>query len=503
LSLEKIDLLNAYEKKSTNLSIEFIDNNDINEYYTEYRDIEKFVKKMNHSELEYTFSRLKDFTNILLSTVEDFESVFNREFSKDYWEEIAILLNRVYEFDESREKSVDNIYEFIKNVRDGKIINPLKEKVCKIVSKIKKNNSVILVDYNTKQVFDTDDLKEVEIISPNIYLKSENIYNYTIFLGSPRKFDDYNTVFLSENVLYIVYSFFKGEFKKEYLDFNGKKGINTIYKNVIFDTPENKVGAYKQESNDPLKRKFENIENVIAKNNSIEESTKARIIYLGGKKYISYPLGSKVNTIDVNPNMDIELKLEKMSVRQLRPGNWLLNTLFVEDEFYKQKSRSEFGVEKYNKALDLIEEYKELLRHEKDKSGGYSFLKKDLKKYGIEVNSLSVLRSWIEMITIKPGALDKILEYLGYEEEKIKEVIVAGENINKAHQFVGRMMNNNLIDELSKIQLEDVEGSLNEKHYFEFEIDDIGRFIITEVNYIFEEEILIKNKDLYKIKDID
>lgn len=503
MSLEKIDLLNAYESKSTNLSIEFIENNDINEYYTEYRNIEKFVKQMNHSELEDTFNRLKEFTNILLSTVENFESVFKREFSKEDWEEITLLLNRVHDFDENREKSVDNIYKFIKNVRDGKVFNPLKEKVYKIVSTIKKTNSIILVDYNTKQVFGTNDVKEIEIISPNIYLKSEKIYNYTIFLGSPRKFDDYNTVFLSENIVYLVYSFFKGEFKKEYLDFNEKKAINTIYKNIIFDTPENKVGTYKQESDDPLKRMFENIENAIKINNSIEESTKARIIYLDGKKYISYPLGSRVNTVDVNPNTDTELKLEKMSVNQLRPGNWLLNTLFIEDEFYKKKSRSEFGVGKYNRALGLIEEYKELLKQEKDKFGGYSLLKKDLKKYGIEVNSLSVLRSWIEMITIKPGVLDKILEYLGYEEEKIKEVIIAGENINKAHQFVGRMMNNNLIDELSKIRLEDIEDSLNEKHYFEFEIDNIGRFIITEVNYIFEEEILIKNKDLYKIKDID
>lgn len=60
--------------------------------------------------------------------------------------------------------------------------------------KITKRDNVILIDYNTKNSIDDDSLEGLEIISPSNYLKWK-IYHYTIFLGSPRKFEDYNTVF--------------------------------------------------------------------------------------------------------------------------------------------------------------------------------------------------------------------------------------------------------------------------------------------------------------------
>lgn len=504
MSLGNINVLNNYERKSTNLSIEFINNKYIENYYIEYRNIEEFVKEMNHSELTETFASLREFTNTLLSTIEDFEVLFNRVFSDEDWNQITNLLSRVYDFDEEKADSVDKIFEFITEVKNGKCLNPLKEKIYKITSSKQVKGNVTLIDYNTAQIIEiNDDTKKLEIISPNSYLKSNCIYNYIIFLGSPRKFEDYNSVFLSENILYLVYSFFKGEFKKQFLDINGNRGINTIYKDIEFDTPENKVGTYKQQPDDPLKRILKNFKREIEESNSSEESIKARMIYLNGNKYIFVPLGSKVNIINFDLNKNVDLKLEKININQLRPGNWLLNTLFVEDEFYKQKSKEYFGEENYNNALNLIEGYKVRLKKQKEIFGGYSPLKRDLERYGIEVNSLSLLRSWIEMITIKPGVLDRILEYLGYESDEVIKVLEAGDNINRAHQFVGRMMNENLNSELSKMIWDDIEDSLNEKYYFEFDIENIGKFIITEVNYIFEEEILIKNKDLYKIRDID
>lgn len=206
---------------------------------------------------------------------------------------------------------------------------------------------------------------------------------------------------------------------------------------------------------------------------------------------------SKVRIITFNNKNS----LSHIPVKDLVGGEWIVLKKSIEDEYLNIKAKEILGEKDFLEYSNLILDYKRRLRRKKHYFETYEDMRKDMVRNGVKVSSAMLLRAWTTDFIIKPRKLEGILKYLGYSKQDIEKTVLAGGQLVGARIRGGMLLQSNLTKIIEKIDKKELISSMRMNKFYEFQIPEIGEFVIEIVKNKPDIEMEIPIKDLYQVVD--
>lgn len=207
----KIKFITEYEKQDIYIDIISIEYLEIEQFEKEFQTIKKIVNEYDAPLLSERFSILYDLRTLILSSVIEYNYLL-KGFDFDSLRELFSKLKNTFgnEINESLKIISSLITKLIESKVDNKCVLVLDE-----ILEDRKNVAIVHYNWTEIEIEIMSKLDNVELVTPNSLLKNQKIYDKVIFIGTPRYFYSLNTVFFSENIYYISYSFFGNKFIQE------------------------------------------------------------------------------------------------------------------------------------------------------------------------------------------------------------------------------------------------------------------------------------------------
>jgi len=496
-----MNLLTNYDKEPRKIFSEPVNSGKINSFQNNYWKLKKVIDISEHSEISSNFDKLTYFRAIVLSTLRDYKDIFEEKFVGEDWSKLTELFEQVIDLDPGYTSLVEELFEFVKLIKSGKIENLLFIKLLEELKAIASASNIVIVN-NYRENIQFECSHDISLLTPYQMMKSEIIYDYIFFIGSPNKYKSFNSIFLGNKIKYLYFDFFNGDMKITGTFSKSLKTISNINETIEIKKIEKHITnkEYEQAEDIPKANLSLWVNRYESAINKTDENMLGRVLQFENNKHMVFPLNSKIRTVYIEKDSSY-LKMKSKSLNHLFEGDWIIIKRFTENQFYMKRSKELFGEERYEKNLDLIKRYKESLMRRKRDFDTYSNFRKELKKNNIEVKSDTVLRTWTVMDVVKPGALKDLLKYLNYSDEVTMKTIKAANFINKAHAKVGRELSNHLKKIISNIDFEEILETMERDHFYIFNIEGVGEFVLETVRYVHHEAIEVQPKDLYKILD--
>lgn len=504
--IDKIEFLNTYEEKEHSIYFHSIHNEYMSLFYDCFSYLKKLVEEFGNDNLEEGFSQLKIIFKVLRNSIHSYEETF-----KDIdWELVAIFLNNLIEYDDSKETMyiTKKIFEILKLLKSNKIENILYPEVKKYVSAANMGDSIGIITKD-KYLDVPDELKsfEIKIITPKDLISDFKIFDLLIFIGTPYYFPQFSHVFLGRKIIYLSFNFYKNSFQPSDGNFEGDYiRVSNIYEKVTFSHNSNDIRHDMLETEEEIMIEHDSSKKWLVdyekRFERTDEGITAVLLQFYTNKGAFYLPSSKVRVL----NLTEKKPLSQISVTNLVGDEWIVLKNSTEAEYLTKKSREILGETKFNEFTQLVLNYKRLLRNQKKNFGTYEQLRLNMIKKGVPVSSAVLLRAWTTDFITKPRNLKKILSYLGYSAENLEKTFFAATSLISSRIRAGRMLQEKLAKIVDNLDKEEVAHGMRINKYYEFYLPEIGEFSI-EVNkskpFV---EMEVSQKDLYQIinfKEVD
>ncbi|MGO4994502.1 hypothetical protein ACTQ5F_05630 [Jeotgalibaca porci] len=498
---EKINFINNYSNEKHSIYFHSINSDLMTAFNNYFLYFERIVRDFDNDYLREGFSEIKLIFKVLRNSIHPYYEMI----SDIDWENISIFFNRVTEFDNSGKtiETAKKFFELLRKVKNDDLDNFLYPVVEEYILSTKRNQTIGIVTRD-RYMEVPQELKHtfIEIMTPNDLMNSHKIFDFLIFMGTPTYFSQFSTIFFGRKIIYISFNFYKNSFEAATsLIKNNNEEFSKVFTGVSLNYNSNELLFDLLDEEKEIVVEYDNSKNWLSNYRRTYEKTddevSAVLLQFATNKGSFYLPNSKVRILDFKNKKSIS----HTSINSLNGDEWIILKKSIEDEYLNNKSKEILGENKYYEYTNLILEYKRRLRRKKHYFESYEEMRIDMVKNGVGISSATLLKNWTTELIIKPRNLKEILSYIGYSNDDIEKTMFAGASIVNSRIKAGRLLQSNLIKIVEKIDKKELTYSMRMNKYYEFQIPEIGEFMIEVIKSkpIIEMEVPIK--DLYQIID--
>lgn len=506
----ELEFLNKYSEVKNKIENIYLHSDEITKFFQLYMKVINILKNEYNPELETLFRPIKKIFYELRSSIEDYNVKLEKIFTEEEWQQISLFFNEFEKYGEDYGEISMKLFQIISKIRKGKIENKSKEWLIELCTKNKGQTIAIVSNYPEYDAEIHKQFENIIFMKPNQLMKSLEIYDVLVFLGTPNFFKEFNNVFLGKFIYYVSYDFYRNEFKKHAVITPLHKKLNTLYTDVRVAVNERKVSLSPEiiemiNENVVDKNIPENIKSLT--NNTLEDDNviEARFIRLANNRGLIALKNSTLRVIELNEeNGEVQINIIRKKINDISPADKIIITLHTNPTFLKEFSIKQLGQEKYELYIQLVNQYKTRLKEIKNKLGSYQRLMREMNTSGLSVSGLQVLKNWMGEKTVRPRQLKELLIYLNFEENEIIQILEAAKEINVTRRRAGRYKSKNITRLFKKIEGRVIEynKAIYGEENFVFSIDELGTYTIETVVNIPKEIITVNTSELYKIQKI-
>lgn len=497
---EKIKFINTYSKSEHKIFFHSVNSDFMTAFNTCFTYFDRIVRESDNDYLREGFTEIKALFKVLRNSIHPYEETI----SNLDWQSISIFFNRVTEFDSSSKtlEIAKRFFELLRKIKSEKIDNFLFPVVEEYIQSTGSGESIALVtrDWYLEPPPGLGH-KTIEVLTPQDLMSANKMFDFLIFMGTPTYFSQFSTVFFGRKTIYISFNFYRNSFEASTsLIKNNNKDFSKIFEGVSLNYDSNELLFHLLDEEEIVVEQ-DSSKNWLSKyRNSYErtdDEVSAILLQFATNKGAFYLPNSKSRILDFRSKKNIS----HVHVNSLIGGEWIILKKSIEDEYLDMKSKEILGEDKYIEYTNLILEYKRRLRRKKDYFESYEEMRLDMRKNGIEVSSTQLLKSWTSNLTIKPRNLRSILKYIGYINADIEKTIFASASLVNSRIRAGKLLQSNLIKIVEQIDKKELIRAMKKEKYYEFQIPEIGEFMIEVIKYKPEIVMEVPIKDLYRIND--
>lgn len=498
---EKIEYLNCYEKEKHTIYFHSVSSDFMTAFNDCFLYFDRIVREFDGDYLRDGYVEVKLIFKILRNSIHPYHETL----SNINWVVITEFFNRVTELDNSSKtmEMANRFFKLLKKVESNELTNFLFPVVEEYVSSTAENQSVCIVTRD--RFIDVPKglrHRNIEILTPSDLMNDNEIYDFLIYMGTPRYFYQFSDIFFGRKIVYVSFDFYRNSFEKSnVLIKNNEDVFSNVFENVTINYNTNELLYDFQEleqeiiiEQDTSKRWLSDYQKSYKK---MDEELSALLIEFSTNKGVFYMPTSKVRIITFNNKNS----LSHIPVKDLVGGEWIVLKKSIEDEYLNIKAKEILGEKDFLEYSNLILDYKRRLRRKKHYFETYEDMRKDMVRNGVKVSSAMLLRAWTTDFIIKPRKLEGILKYLGYSKQDIEKTVLAGGQLVGARIRGGMLLQSNLTKIIEKIDKKELISSMRMNKFYEFQIPEIGEFVIEIVKNKPDIEMEIPIKDLYQVVD--
>ncbi|GEP85350.1 Uncharacterised protein [Staphylococcus piscifermentans] len=501
-----LEFLNDYSESTNNIKQIRIDSPELTQLHKVYNNFYRKLGKYNN-ELKEDLKVLKPLNFYLQISCYDYSDVIQEKLNEETKEKVNEFLGTLTYLDDPTINHLINLFiNLIKNFSEDKVKNLISENVEKLIDDYK-GKTIAIVSYEDvkKKYFSS----EVEVYQPNIFLKTNKIFDVVIFVGTPSLYPEFQTLLFGKKIYYISHNNFNAKFKTEQILSSDLNSISNLYEGVTFNG-ETKMNVDEQVEyldNESLEIEKEiRLNNIVEKysNNKVSEMNDNISGYLipftNGKVFIS-PENAKLHVLSVENSIDDakDFKVLKKPSEKLKVNDWIIIKNYTTATYLAKVAKNIIGESSYDECMTYINNYKSELVSKMNEIGNVKSLYRDMKKHGIKISTVLLLKNWLFGDTIKPRELEKILNYLSFSDYLVNKTINAADKIIQAHITAGREVIKELNKKIEVIDNEEIMEEMSVNEEYVFDLEGVGEFLIQQVQYTPQKVDNISSKDMYKL----
>lgn len=480
--------LNDYTYSSNNIRQVRVDSREVKQFHKIY---ENFYRKLGQysKELQDELKVLKPLNFYLQISCLDYSELVDEKLDEVMEQKIVEFFNEIYNLDDP---TLIHLVELYQKILNQFLENEIENKIDKELKNLLRENEgqeVAIVSFESlEKKYNID---KVDVYHPNKLLKGNELYDVVIFIGTPSLFPEYQTTFFGKEIYYISHEIYNFNFKTEPILNKSKSALSNLYENVNLEADDIKLRDKPFMDDEAISVEKEmKINYLVEKYTGKSETelisnipgymipfTKSRVYFV--------PEGARVHVLKISNDTvsGEDLQVHRENLSKLEKGDWVIIKKSTASKYLSEIAMKLIGRRNYENYNSYIKEYKNDLLKKLEEKGSLKILFRDMRREGINISDIMLLKNWIYGETIKPRVLNKILKYLNYSDMKIQQTLIAAGEIVKSHMKAGRESNKNLNEKIQMIDNEEIMEEMIQHEEYEFELEGVGEFLVQQIQY--------------------
>ncbi|WP_114604325.1 hypothetical protein [Staphylococcus sp. EZ-P03] len=480
--------LNDYTHSSNKIQQVRVDSKEVKQFHKIY---ENFYRKLGHysKELQDQLKVLKPLNFYLQISCLNYSELIDEKLDEVMEKKIVEFFNEIYNLDDP---TLIHLVELYQKILNQFLENEVDNKIDKELNHLLRENEgerIAIVSFESLEK--KYNIEKVDVYHPNKLLKRNELYDVVIFIGTPSLFPEYQTTFFGKEIYYISHDIYNINFKTESILNKSKNALSNLYEKVNLEADD-----FKLRDKPFMDDEAVNVEKEIRINYLVEKYTGKSeselnsnipgymIPFTKGRVYF-VPEGARVHTLKISNDAVLgeDLQVQRETLKNLEKGDWIIIKKSTASKYLSEIAMKLIGRRNYENHYSYIKKYKDDLLEKLEEKGNLKNLFSDMRREGVNISDIMLLKNWVYGETIKPRVLTKILKYLNYSDEKIQQTLIAAEEIVRSHKKAGRESNKNLNEKIQMIDNEEIMEEMIQHEEYEFELEGVGEFLVQQIQY--------------------